>query len=250
MHRLAALSLAVVMVGGPAAGQPLPLDRVIEEDVSIRLPLPDCAVGGIAGRIARIIQEPAGIEYWPGSCRVEPRRPGDVPESVRFTGMAAREALDRLVELDPRYRWSESNGVIVVRPLVAWTDPTHFLHRTGPSFRVSDQHMGGALEAIMTALGPFPRAPSLELRTFTTPQGNHRFSVDLGATSIIEALDAVVRAHGALLWTVTYCLPQARHENATVSFLAYDGSGIGSHGAVLTDAVGKSYSPCYPATRR
>jgi len=40
-------------------------------------------------------------------------------------GQQSLEAFDRLVSLDPRYRWVESEGVVIFRPLNAWTDPCH-----------------------------------------------------------------------------------------------------------------------------
>ena len=51
------------------------------------------------------------------------------------------------------HRWMESNGVVVMRPVEAWSDPRHFLHRT-ISLVVDDQTVVGALAAVRTALGP------------------------------------------------------------------------------------------------
>ena len=102
--------------------------------------------------------------------------------------------------------------------------------------------MGGALAAIGAALGPYP-GPDGEQFASRTPQGGQRFSVERSATSILDALNAVVRAHGTLFWSVNYCQPPARHENALVSLTTFDGSGLGSHSAVLTDANGKRSVP-------
>jgi hypothetical protein len=68
--------------------------------------------------------------------------------------------------------------------------------------------------------------------------------VDSCLTSILEALNAVVRTYGTLFWSVNYCQPPARHEHALILLTTFDGSGLGSHSAVLTDANGKRFSPC------
>jgi hypothetical protein len=57
------------------------------------------------------------------------------------------------------------------------------------------------------------------------------FSISLGATTVVDALNAVVRAHGSLRWTVEYCRPQARFEYAMVRLTTFDGDGIGRHSA-------------------
>jgi hypothetical protein len=112
-----------------------------------------------------------------------------------------------------------------------------------PSFTVVDGRMSGALHIIQTALGSFP-LPEADQYGFSTPEGNQRFSVSLDATSILEALNASVRAHGSMWWEVRYCQPAARYEYASIFFYTFDGSGFGSHGAARRD--GKSFDACSP----
>jgi hypothetical protein len=228
VHRLTMLPVVILMIAAPVAAQSSLPERIIEEDIKVALPPAPCAVPAVASRIARAIEEPAGIEYWPGSCQVKPRRPEDNVEWLTLRGLSAREALNKLIELDPRYRWSETEGVIVVRPLAAWTDPDHFLHRTVASFSVHDLHLGGALHTVINAIGPF-QIPVDFVEQFArrTPQADRPLSVDLGATSIIDALSAVVRAHGASAWIVGYCLPRALYEDAGFDLRTYDGAGVG-----------------------
>lgn len=226
-----------------AAAQERPSSSdIIQQQVEIGLtPIP-CLVPGAARRIALAIGEPAGIEYIPGSCDVA--RPGPPRESMSLMGLPAREALDRLVQLDPRYRWIETDGVIVVRPIAAWDDPKHFLHRTASSFTVDDQPLGGAVNAVLDALGwehSDLTAPPFGGRT---PDAIRHFSVGLGATSIIEALNAVARTHSAFLWSVAYCRPEAREEYADILLMTFDGSGSGGHHPFLRDAAGKYHDPC------
>ena len=71
-----------------------------------------------------------------------------------------------------------------------------------------------------------------------------RISVVSHATSVIEGLNQIVRAHGALMWGVSYCKPPALYEHATISLMTFDSSGIGGHAVFLRDANGKPYDPC------
>lgn len=243
--RVLAICTLVLPLALPAAGQSV-TERIIEDEMSVDTPLDPCVLPAIVWRIVRSVRAPAGIEPVPGPCRRGSRAPGAPVERSRLTGLTVREALDGLVRLDPRYWWTASNGVVLVRPLEAWNDRDHFLHRTASQFVVNDQHLGAALDEINNALGPFESTRGGEY-ALSTPDANKRFTVQLGATSIVGALTAVVRAHGTLLWHVTYCRPEARHENATIWLTTYDGGGLGRHAAVLVDGRGRRYSPCQSA---
>lgn len=243
--RVLALCALVLPLALPAAAQSV-TERIIEDEISFGTPLDPCVLPAIVWRVVHSVRVPAGLEPVPGPCRWGGRAPRAPVEQSRLTGLTVHEALDRLVRLDPRYWWTVSNGVILVRPLQTWNDRDHFLHRTVSQFVVNDQHLGGALDEINNALGPLESTRGGEY-ALSTPDANKRFTVRLGATSIVEALTAVVRAHGALLWHVTYCRPEARHENATIWLTTYDGGGLGRHAAVLADGGGRRYSPCQSA---
>ena len=73
-----------------------------------------------------------------------------------------------------------------------------------------NKHLGPTLEAVIDALGPFPW-PAGERFVSTTRQADRVISVNLGTTSIIEILNAVVRTHGAMNWFVRYCGSEAIH---------------------------------------
>jgi hypothetical protein len=240
MNRLILL-VAVTWLGAlPAAGQSA-AERVIDQDVKVGLPPTPCTVIGMAVRIGQVVGEPVGTERWPEPCPVPPllNAAGTV-EWLTLTGLNAREALDRLMQVDSRYEWREMDGVIVVRPRIAWTDPNHFLHRTVSSFTVRNRHLGSTLEAVIDALGPFPW-PAGERFVSTTRQADRVISVNLGITSIIETLNAVVRTHGAMSWSVIYCGPEAIHENAWFRLFTFDGGGT-ARPAFPFDAEGKTHS--------
>ena len=186
--------------------------------------------------MAKAVRVPLGIEELPEDCVLPPPRGSNevapLREKVYLTGKTVGEALNELSASDPRYRWTAADGVITVRPVSAWVNPTHFLHRGIPSFSVIDQNMGAALDEWRRAMwGGDARPPSANMRGGQrTTEGNRSFSVVVedGAASI-EALDHIVRLHGALYWHVRYCLPSAEARYATVWLwtLEDDPTGLG-----------------------
>lgn len=212
---------------------------VIDQDIWIPVsPLGHCVVPELASHVLKATLSPGGLEYLPGRCGKQAPSMG---ERVSLRGLTAREALDRLVQLDARYRWAERDGVLIVRPVTAWDHPAHFLHRT-VSVAFTDQNVGGALSALLTAIGP---TKFLGEGTFNTLQMNRRFSVSLNATSVLEALNAVARTHGDLQWLVGYCQPQSKVEFARVMLHTFDDGGIG--GQPMDTAIGENgqtYVPC------
>src|SRR5688572_17182724 len=118
--------LVVLVMRVPLSSQETWSERIVDQDINFPIPVDSCQVPGRVMQVARSINQPAGAEFLPAHC--EPSK--KFIDQISLRGLTAREALDRLIALDPRYRWFESEGVILVRPLVAWTDPDHFLHRT------------------------------------------------------------------------------------------------------------------------
>jgi hypothetical protein len=224
-----------------ASSQQSPTDRIIEEDVRLGSPLVPCAVPVLAALVARSARVPAGIEAVPERCDVGSKTPANSANDVFLQGVSVREAFDKLIQLDPRYSWTESNGVLVIRPVLAAHDPSHFLHQT-ISLNLVDERLSGALRAIQTALSPF-LPPGGDQFGFRTPEGNRRFSVRLNTTSVLEALNASVRAHGSMWWEVRYCQPTARYEYASIGFNTFDGSGLRGHAATRGDD-GKMFDAC------
>jgi hypothetical protein len=200
----AAWLVAVWLVCTPVAAQSTIDYRTIDADITLRLPSFPCQIPSAALQIARSLGLPGGVEGLPERCPHPRAPPPNVSERLSLGGMTAREAMDALVRIDSHYRWVESGGVLVLRPVDAWDGANHFLHRTVASFGFSDANVNGAVSAVQKALGPWRFAPA---ERPTTEFGARRFSLTLGATSILEALSAVVRAHGALSWHVTYCQP-------------------------------------------
>jgi hypothetical protein len=214
--------------------------EVIDQDIWVPAPpLAHCVVPELAGRVFQATLAPGGREYLPGRCGRE--QPASVGERVTLRGLTAQEALNRLVQLDARYQWVEQDGVLIVRPVGAWNDANHFLHRR-VSVAFTDQNVGGALNALLTAIGPTQFRGE---RTFNTLDMNRLFSVSVNARSVLEALNTVARTHGRLQWGVGYCKPESRVEFARVMLHTFDDGGIGGQPMdTVTDETGKGYVPC------
>jgi hypothetical protein len=223
---------AVTWLGcaSPAAAQNAaipPLERFVDIHYEIRLPAHECAVPSAFLGLARRYQFLAGVEYPRVDCQQrfqEARRDG---ETINLYGLSVGEALTKLTEIDPRYRLVERDGVVVMRPLDAWADPRNLLNFTTGSFALDDVNVGSALEAVVEALTGESRSSwALDQSTQRTEQGARRFSVKTGATSVGEALSAIVRAHGDAWWQ--FGGPPGRPDSPPlVSIHTFDGAGLG-----------------------
>ena len=119
------------------------------------------------------------------------------PLNVQASGKPLRVVLDAIVAADPRYEWREDNGVAVLRPATAWTDTNDFLHRSAAAIRFDDAGVSDALQLVIGLFGE-DLHPS-QRNTLADPK---RFNLDVPPGTVIEALDAIVRAHGALAWGI------------------------------------------------
>ena len=231
--KLAATPLLVATLAAHTSQSPT-TDRIVEEDIRVRVPLLPCTVPRAAIRIAESLQVPLGLELVPEPCAEKGKKYPDQQDEVVLTGMSVTRAFDRLVQLDERYVWSEADGVLILRPGTTWFDPNHFLNRKIPHFRVKDGRMWAAMDAVHLALGG-ARGPADEVWPASTPQSDRRITVSLGTTTVLNALNASVRAHGSLRWTVEYCKPQALFDYAMLRLNTFDGGGIGRHSATRRD---------------
>ena len=198
-----------------------PLERLIDADFRFPSTMTDCTVASAVLGLTRRYQFLAGIEYLR-----ECANPGGERENdgalLNLRGMTVGDALKKLSALDRRYRWIESDGVIVVRPLAAWSNPKNVLNYETESFVLNDATLGNALNAIVSAITGIPREhPFSE----TTEHGARRFNVTTRTTSAGEALDAIVRAHGASYWIMR---EEPGREGPTIWLHTFDGMGIGS----------------------
>jgi hypothetical protein len=160
--------------------------------------------------------------------------------------MTYREALDRLAVFDPRYSWVISDGVFVIRPIEAWGDEEHFLNQPIGEFVVEDEDAFFALDRLAQQVVPWPQRGSGLVRDMArrTDQSTWPLAIELTAASGTLALDAIVRTHGKLAWSVRYCKPEARPEYATIGVRTYDTAGWSQRLWPPVPPGGKFVDPC------
>ena len=228
------LAVAVVVLLGfsaPAAAQDAvtpPLERVIDIDFPVRSAITECTVPTAVAGLARWFKFAAGIEFPRAECaRMGGGDAGTTRGLLNFRGMTIEEALKKLVSMDPRYRWIDSDGVIVVRPLTAWSDPRNLLNFETERFVLEDATIGTALAAILSAIAGEPRDASVFAER--TEQSARRFNVNTRITSAGGALDAIIRAHGASYWEVREgAVLKDGRSGRVIFFKTFDGAGIGA----------------------
>lgn len=228
MGRLLSGVLVILMSCAPAVAQTAPaapLLRTIDTDLEVPLPIHACSVPDAVTGLARQLHFLAGVEYLPGACS-RLYRPARSPERLNLRGLSVADALEKLVALDPRYRWLDSDGVIVMRPVDAWSDATNPLNFQTSSFILEQTTLGSALHAVAAALDPRLRMDG-EIFASRTEQGSRLFSVKTGPTSAGGAIDAIVRAHGDMWWEMKDFVV-AGEDQRVLWLRTFDGSGLGA----------------------
>lgn len=59
-----------------------------------------------------------------------------------------------------------------------------------------------------------------------TPQETVQFSVPAHTLSVLQALDVVVRRHGAMRWEVRYCRAELSRRFASIALYTFDNGGL------------------------
>lgn len=164
--------------------------------------------------LAKATRVPMGIEFLGA-----PDEPSWVPIST--SGRTLREVLDAMVAADARYEWREMGGVIAVRPVSAWNDSNSLLFRQVAPVQLTDVSPQAAVLRVAQVLG---RAEPLSF-----PDGRP-LSVDLPEGTVLDLVNAILRAHGELTWELT---PETNREAVrqgyryTLSFGVMGGGGVG-----------------------
>jgi len=224
--------------------------RMIPDNITLAVPLFPCAVPTMAVQLARSAGIPAGIESVSDCAHGDPAPPRNLPPTITFLGKTVAEALDELIALDPRYRWTESDGVILVRPLDAWNDAHHFLHETIVDFGFENQNIVGASVLLAQAMQGRPfRPPTIDTQG-RTEQGDRHFSMAPRTSSIVGLMNDVVRANGSMYWTINYCRPLRDREHASFMLWTFDRSGFGTGPLQMTGPDGKPRIDCPPPSNR
>jgi hypothetical protein len=160
---------------------------------ALRLPitLPACGITTALLKIARSSDVAIGLEE-SSDCRGKFPRVDLTNDNAGSGSMTVREVLDRLVVLSPDYRWSEMNGVAVVRPVASWTDPADALNLHVEPFQIDDATVSETLARILSVpAGVAARHDILD---------NRGFSIAFSGGTMIDALNALVRARQGVGW--------------------------------------------------
>src|SRR5258705_12768676 len=126
--RVALLMACMFGLSGAADAQESVLARRITADApgAAVVWLPDGISGGMfAWRVAEVAGVPLVFEASP----LDYRDPAIAAQRFDLDGLTVREALDALVAQDPRYRWEEHDGIVVIRPIGVLADPGDALNQ-------------------------------------------------------------------------------------------------------------------------
>jgi hypothetical protein len=144
---------------------------------------------------------PIGFEAVPA----EPGQPAPSVTTLNVMGKTVEEMLDALVARDVRYSWSEENAVLHLRPRASRRDSNSPLNRKIDAFAVRDVTLADASHEIHFLLQPELRGLVIVGSGIAAHQlGLRRFDVNIANTTVLGVLDAIVMAHGASSWHVTY----------------------------------------------
>jgi hypothetical protein len=174
------------------------LDDPIAGDFRVSNPLRPCAFGTAVDQVAWKANVLLGFENTL-DCLASRRSLFAGEDAVDLKGKSAREAFDHLMTLVPTYRWQEMDGVVVVRPTAAWDDPTNVLTLPTASFSLTSAHMNDVLHVLLRSVTPSVFFPHTD-KTPAHRSINQPISVAFQGGTMLEALNAVVRAHQRAAW--------------------------------------------------
>jgi hypothetical protein len=194
-----------------------PEDRVLGHDVEIRLPSNTQALAKSLASIARASGVLIGFET------VLDTDEGFTRTQFGWSprGQRVGDALDSLVALHPAYEWRTVKGVIHVRPRAAVADPNHFLNQTAGRIELKQAL---PLHATFEAHRVF--VPDCVVRHPIYTDRRDEFlenedkamrkpvTLSFKGGTVLELVDAVIKAHGSLYWNVTYRVPPERLHDA------------------------------------
>jgi hypothetical protein len=160
------LTLALAGSAAPLSGHG-PADKVITERVmTLGWPAPAHLMFLFLAEVARAAGAPIGFEAVPeppdGSPVLPPASmPPRSHRPIDLRGMTFGAALDKIVEFDPRYEWTDAGGIVNVRPRDASGDSTNKLNMAVLSFSVDRVDLADAATAIERLVDPAWQPPSL-----------------------------------------------------------------------------------------
>jgi hypothetical protein len=133
--------------------------------------------------------------------------------SLSLDGLTPRQAIDRILAQRPDYRWSEVDGVAVIRPVTAWTPTGSVLNAPVAAFTVADEHPHLALHTLFQSSQPSLFLEHTDLLLSSNGRRHHdRYSTSLidapvsvrfAGSNVVQALNAISRGFGGG-WQAAY----------------------------------------------
>jgi hypothetical protein len=250
MRHLILVVCAGVTLSGQAGRPPSGLDRplgatVLVEDLTGRNP---CHLWTALEQLARQAQVRIGFEQTL-DCSPAPWVLRPYEGSLNVGGLTPRQAFDRILSQRPDYRWAEIDGLVVVRPVTAWTPNGSVLNSPVAAFAVADEHPHYALHTVFQSSQPSLFHEHTDLRL----SGNGRrlddpayeglidmpVSVQFAGGNVVQALNAITRRFGGI-WQAAY-VPRGDHRHSlsvALYTLELDGGITQLHSIAFTTAAG------------
>jgi hypothetical protein len=213
MPRSALVAALACFVEIAALAQQSSLDRPLQTTLAAAVPLGDRETMLIPRTLVRSAKIPMGFE------QADPLPPSSGPRTPQpIAGLTMRQVLDLIVGLDPRYAWREVDGVAVVRPSAAWSDPNDALNRHVQNIHWTSVNARQTLDRLTSVIFD---APVTVTPGFVTSSS---FAVDIADGTVLQVLNAAAKAGDLFWWTQTEKRPLGS-EALIVSLAGFDDRG-------------------------
>ena len=197
---------SILLSATPVPAQtPSPLDVPIAH-LSIPTHLPPCGLKVAIGNVAKQSGVLVGFEQTSNCFYAFPKLDADVTD---LSGMTVRSALDALVAKVPDYRWSEMNGIAVVRPASSWNDSANVLNSRVRPFALDNMPITPTLLSLL-------KLDRAKVTKVSWDWEKQAVSMVFSGGTMVEALNALIKAHGGMMWNagvkVEHFTPDATYE--------------------------------------
>ena len=184
--------------------------------------LPD---GISSGMFAWRLADSAGVPVVFEASPLDYRDPTIVARRFDLDGLTVRQALDALVLQDPRYRWGEHDGVLVIRPVGALADPGDALNQRIAGVRGDRVRLEEVLARVTASLaaGGVPQA-------FPAAVASPEFPLVVASGTVLDLLAAAARAHGRVMWLTPDAGRDPDQSGVSIGFRIFAGTAVGVSG--------------------
>lgn len=220
--RAAILMAFMVGLSSVADAQESVLDRRITADApgAAVVWLPDAISNGMfAWRIAKSADVPLVFEASPRDYR----DPAIVAQRLDLDGLTVRQALDALVAQDPRYRWEDRDGIVVIRPIGMQADPGDVLNQRVAGVREDRVRLEEVLARVTAAVVGTGARPALPVA-----MASQAFPLDAPSGTVLNLLTAAARAHGRVMWITPDGTRGPDQGAVSIGFRTFAGAGAGA----------------------